>query len=452
MAYAQEARSTLTAESPSTVRVNEGDDETLTIVFTVDPPLAPGIAVDQTGAGLPDAVTARLTDLRSSAGDLFSRASVKDLKVSSGREVLEVRLSVIPNGALEPADYTGQLVVSGSGITPGRAPVTLKLAETPPWTELTRYLVAAGLLALGVGAGALLTWLNSSGSELVAAERRLAAISLRTDALLQWLPDRLKGELSVARESLLRYDATGVSETLNRISADDIDSVIALAERLRAMDNRLDLTQATLAARALPPAAQQQAQAVVTACRAAVAETVQQMWPPKEFGNEVSALGDAALAVSALIELFAFDSKWDQAQLAASLFISGRNRFQEAVAAVNELVKGTVDEDAASAIRDSSLGRWLATGGVEARSRRGGFPHLRLAAVRKFNFVAGLLIAAGVILVGLTAVFEPDKTFNDIGSGTLLLVGWGLGVQTVGVTLAQLGNTLVGDRLRLTAT
>jgi hypothetical protein len=213
-------KSTLTAESPTTIRVEPDTTETFTVLFTVDPQLADGIAVDQDATGAAHVITARLTDLRSSDGALFSTAKVDGLRINSGREALEVPITVDAGDGVSAADYTGQLVVSGTGITPGRASVTLKVVQEPPWTEGKRYGLAALLLAAGVLAGALLTWLNSNGSRLTAAHRRLASIDVRISGLESWLPDGFKQERATAWAALVAYDATGVEASLAKLSAD----------------------------------------------------------------------------------------------------------------------------------------------------------------------------------------------------------------------------------------
>jgi hypothetical protein len=344
-----------------------------------------------------------------------------------GEGIVKVNVTVEP-GSASPGTYTSEVLLRGGKIENTSTPLVLVFSRCP--SELGAVLIAIVLLITGVGLGCLLKWLSGSGTKLRLLLARYEQLSTSFEGD-DWTPHALKRALAEIRVWLGMGEADSAEEKLNAV-AEKAEAVLAVMQLLGSLKAKIDDTAARVEKlQGLDSSAEAHLKDAIKLERDWLEQMREEAYPKPEDGKESREEKAGWIA-----EFGAFfgeyedpakrDGKWNEALTMYSRgeFAAAKGKWSEPGAAA--AAEPTTEEPSLTPV-DASFGN-----------------KVKWWAIRHSPALAGLLIALGIVVVGLQTVFDPKTMFLEDGfRDGLSLIAWGFGSALVGLTTTELASKVM---------
>jgi hypothetical protein len=395
-------------------------------------------------SALSAAPNATVRGVATADGSQFNGTIVSQATLADDGKTVDVAVSANP-AKTKAGDYTGDLLLRGTGVTDARATLGLKL-HALPWpsgSEAAAWGSAFGLLLLGAGIGALAQWLAGPGSKLHDLVNRYEIVSALGGGL-QSPPPGYKTALLEAGAQLTHRELDAAEETIKAL-----ETKTPLVAKISAMVgalNSLFASQRTLIDQLGLGAAERGRLMEIVG----VEETVRDDLLSDGWPEATTALAAGREKLPHLRNVSAFLSLYSDHGQSAGFKNAVQKYLRADYAAAEQDWTSVPSEQERAAARAQStaateLHRMVESGAFEPiehrRLERVRHPSMWLA--RHAPGILGLLVVFGLGIAGLYTVFDPNETFRtDAGTDAIKLFVWGLAAGLGGATVTQLTGKL----------
>lgn len=344
-----------------------------------------------------------------------------------GEGIVKVNVTVEP-GSVSPGTYTSEILLRGEKIENTNTPLVLEFSRSP--CEAMAVLIAIVLLIIGVGLGCLLKWLSGSGAKLRLLLTRYEQLSASFEGD-EWTPDALKRALADIRVWLGMGEADSAEEKLN-VVAEKAEAVLTVMQLLGRLKAKVDDAAARVEKlQSLESNAEMRLKDAIKLEREWLEQMREATYPKPEDEKDsreekVGWITEFGIFLGEYEDPTKRDGKWDEA-----LTMYSRGEFAAAKAKWSEPVAAAAADAAAEELSSTP---------VDA----GFWSKVKWWAIRHSPALVGLLIAFGIVMVGLQTVFDPKTMFleSDFRDG-LSLIAWGFGSALVGLTTTELASKVM---------
>jgi hypothetical protein len=413
---------------------DDRDEKTIHFYFTAALPLTA-------------APNATLRGVATSNGEQFDGTVTSNASLDGGNKTIDVTVTVDPDDP-KAGDYTGDLLLRGTGVTDARAALTLKL-HALPWPggreEWPAWVLAFLLIFGGALLGWFTQWLAGPGAKLRDLVNRYEVVNA-LGGTLTLPPPGYKTALLEAGSHLAHRELDKAEPKIKAL--EDGTPIVAKISTLATGLNELFTDQReTIEQMATSGAERDRLLRIVAIEENVRDDLLSDGWPdPAPALTAAKEHLPHLRRFSSFLVLYPTHGASKEFKAAVRQYLAGdyaeAEKSWQSVPSDGEIAVARTQSGPAVELR-----RMDAEGAFEVPERaslaRVASFSPSLWAARHAPTITGLLVVIGLCLAGLATVFDPDETFRtDTGSDALELFIWGLAAGLGGVTISQLTGRL----------
>jgi hypothetical protein len=344
-----------------------------------------------------------------------------------GEKIVKVNVTVEP-GSTSEGSYSADVLLRGKEISGTNARLVLDFDRCPP--EWAAWILACLALGIGVILGGFLKWLAGTGAKLRLLVTRYELLTTSFDGN-EWTPPVLKAALAEVQVWLAVGEVEKAEEKLNAIEG-KAEATLAVMRTLAELATKITEGEARVERmQSLEPGAESRLKNVLKKEREWLEKMRNAAYP--DPSAETSSRAERAGQIDEFDLFLGEYADPDKRE----------GKWEEALAKYWE-------GDFAGA-----KAKWSTPGPAGAVPSAGKAPasvvegpgllaKAKWFAVRNAPTIAGVLVAFGVIVVGLQTVFDVEAMFltNDVRD-FLTLMAWGFGSALAGLTTTELASKVL---------
>ena len=346
-----------------------------------------------------------------------------------GEGIVKVNVTVEP-GSVSPGSYGSEVLLRGGGIQSTNTPLVLEFSRSP--SEAAAAIIAIALLIVGVALGGLLRWLSGSGTKLRLLSARYEQLSGSFEGD-EWTPLALKRALAEVRVWLGMGEVESAEERLNAV-ANQAEAVLSVMQLLVTLKDKVDDATARVGklSGGVEASAATRLQEALGRQREWLEQIREKAYPDPD-GEKDSREEEAGW----ISEFEAFLAEYEDPAKRQGKWDDALTRYSQGEFAT---AKATWSEPIAADVAAPSP----QTPAPVVPAEAGWAAKVKWWAIRHSPALVGVLIALGVVMVGLQTVFDPKTMFleDDFRDG-LSLIAWGFGSALVGLTTTELASKVM---------